>query len=125
MIFNLRMGAITLSALALTAAVLGSEPKNAPAKPVGEHVEVVASRFSFAPSEITVKKGEPVTISIRSTDVTHGLVIQALGLRTDIKKGQSEDLTVTPQSAGTFQGKCAHFCGKGHGSMTFTVHVVE
>ena len=116
---NLKVGAITLSALALGTVMLGSQPK-----PV-QHIEITASRFSFEPSEITVKKGDPVTITVRSTDVTHGLVIKELGVRTEVKKGQSEDLTLTPEAAGTFQGKCAHFCGKGHGSMTFTVHVVE
>ena len=116
---NLKVGAITLTALALGTVMLGSQPK-----PV-QHIEITASRFSFAPNEITIKKGDPVTITVRSTDVTHGLVIKELGVRTEVKKGQAEDLTLTPETAGTFQGKCAHFCGKGHGSMTFTVHVVE
>jgi cytochrome c oxidase subunit 2 len=53
-------------------------------------------------------------------------VIEAFGVKTtNIKKDKPEDLTMVPQTAGTFQGKCAHFCGKGHGSMIFTVHVVE
>jgi cytochrome c oxidase subunit 2 len=120
---NFRMGALTASVLALSATVLGGGPKPTPS---AQHVEIVASRFSFAPNEITVKKGDPVTITVRSMDVTHGLVIEALGIRTTaIKKGQPEDLTLVPETAGTFQGKCAHFCGKGHGSMVFTVHVVE
>jgi cytochrome c oxidase subunit 2 len=117
------MGTITAGLLALTATVLGSQPATT-AGP--KRIEIVASRFSFSPNEITVKKGDPVTITVRSMDVTHGLVIEELGLRTNaIKKGQPEDLTLVPETAGTFQGKCAHFCGKGHGSMTFTVHVVE
>ena len=121
---SVRIAAITAGVLALTATVIGSQPK----MPTDNtrHIEIVASRFSFSPNEITVKKGDPVTITVRSMDVTHGLVIEALGVRTNqIKKGQPEDLTLTPETAGTFQGKCAHFCGKGHGSMTFTVHVVE
>jgi|HubBroStandDraft_1064217.scaffolds.fasta_scaffold19812_4 cytochrome c oxidase subunit 2 len=121
---KVRSAAITAGVLALTATVIGSQPKMPTDNT--KHIEVVASRFSFSPNEITVKKGDPVTITVRSMDVTHGLVIEALGVRTNqIKKGQPEDLTLTPQTAGTFQGKCAHFCGKGHGSMTFTVHVVE
>jgi cytochrome c oxidase subunit 2 len=123
MSLNARMGAITLGVLALTATALGSEPKT---EPDTQHVEIVATRFSFAPNEITVKKGQPVTITVRTTDVTHGLAVPALGVRTtEIKKGQPEDLNFVPQTAGTFQGKCAHFCGKGHGSMILTVHVVE
>jgi cytochrome c oxidase subunit 2 len=116
---NLKLGTITLSALALGATVLGSQPTSP------QRIEVVARRFSFEPSEITVKKGDPVTITVRSEDVTHGLVVEQLGIRTEVKKGQAEDLKLTPETAGTFQGQCAHFCGKGHGSMTFTVHVVE
>jgi cytochrome c oxidase subunit II len=120
---HLKMAAITATVMALTATGLGSQPKS---EPETKHIEIVASRFSFAPNEITVKKGEQVTLSVKSTDVTHGLVIEELGVRTtQIKKGQPEDLTLTPTTSGTFQGKCAHFCGKGHGSMIFTVHVVE
>jgi cytochrome c oxidase subunit 2 len=114
-----KIGTITLGALALTASLLGSEPAST------RHIDVTAGRFSFEPSEITVKKGAPVTITVHSKDVTHGLVIESLGVRTEVKKGQSEDVTLTPGAAGTFEGKCAHFCGKGHGSMVFTVHVVE
>ena len=117
--WNLKVGTITLGALALGTVMLGNQPK-----PV-EHIDVTASRFSFQPSEITIKKGEPVTITVHSADVTQGLVIQDLGVRTEVKKGQEAQVTLTPETAGTFEGKCAHFCGKGHGSMVFTVHVVE
>jgi cytochrome c oxidase subunit 2 len=113
------MTATALSLLVLTAAL----PAGRPRRP--EHIEVVASRFSFEPSEITVKKGEPVTITFRSKDVTHGLVIEDLGILRMIKKGQPQDLTMVPETSGTFEGRCAHFCGKGHASMVFTVHVVD
>lgn len=95
----------------------GSEPR---------HIEITASRFSYSPSEITLKKGEPVVLELRSTDVTHGLVIKDLGVKTEIKKGKAaESVEFTPMTVGTFQGKCSHFCGKGHGSMILTVNVVE
>jgi cytochrome c oxidase subunit II len=113
------LGTMILGALTLSTTVLSASPK-----PV-QRIEISASRFSFEPHEITVKKGEPVILSVSSTDVTHGLVVEELGIRTEVKKGEAEDLTVTPETAGTFEGKCAHFCGKGHGSMTLTVHVVE
>jgi cytochrome c oxidase subunit II len=88
-------------------------------------IEITAERFTFTPNEITVKKGQEVTLEIRSKDVSHGLVIQDLGVKTEVKKGQSTEVKFTPEAAGTFEGKCAHFCGKGHGSMKFKVHVVE
>lgn len=88
-------------------------------------ISITAQRFSFSPNEITVKKGEQITLVIQSTDVSHGLVIKDLGVRAEVKKGQSAEVKFTPETVGTFEGKCAHFCGKGHGSMTFTVHVTE
>jgi len=88
-------------------------------------ITITAQRFYFSPNEITLKKGEPVTLVIQSKDVSHGLEIKELGVRTEVKKGQSAEVNFTPETAGTFEGKCAHFCGSGHGSMTLTVHVTE
>jgi cytochrome c oxidase subunit 2 len=88
-------------------------------------IEIVASKFSYSPSEITLKKGEPVVLVLRTTDVTHGLKIEALGVKSEIKKGSDTEIPVTPMQVGHFVGKCAHFCGKGHGSMTLQVNVVE
>lgn len=88
-------------------------------------ISITAQRFSFSPNEITVKKGEKVTLIIQTKDVSHGLLIEDLGVRTDVKKGQSSEVTFTPETLGTFDGKCAHFCGSGHGSMKFIVHVTE
>lgn len=88
-------------------------------------ITISASKFKFEPNEITVKKGEEVTMIIQSQDVTHGLLLKDFGVKTEIKKGQSTEVKFTPQTAGTFEGKCAHFCGKGHGSMKMTIHVVE
>jgi cytochrome c oxidase subunit 2 len=88
-------------------------------------IEIVASKFSYAPSEITLKKGETVVLVLSTTDVTHGLKIDALGVKSDIAKGRNTEIVVTPKQAGHFVGKCAHFCGKGHGSMTLQINVVE
>ena len=88
-------------------------------------ITISASKFKFEPNEITVKKGEEVTMIIQSQDVTHGLLLKDFGVKTEIKKGQSTEVKFTPQTAGSFEGKCAHFCGKGHGSMKMTIHVVE
>jgi len=94
-------------------------------EPTGQTISITAQRFSFSPDEITVKKGQEMTLLIESKDVSHGLLIEALGVRTEIKQGHSVEVKFTPHEAGDFEGKCAHFCGKGHGTMKLTVHVVE
>lgn len=94
-------------------------------EPSTKTISIVAQRFSFTPNEITVKKGEEVTLVIESKDVSHGLLIEDLGVRAEIKKGKASEVKFTPETVGTFEGKCAHFCGKEHGSMKLTVHVIE
>jgi len=88
-------------------------------------IEITASKFAFEPNEITIKRGEEVMLILHSTDANHGLVIEDLGVRAEAKKGAATDIKLNPVSDGTFGGKCAHFCGAGHGSMVFTVHVVD
>jgi len=50
-------------------------------------------------------------------------MIRALHIDTDIKPGAVVEKTVTPQSAGTFNAICDHYCGLGHGGMKMTVVV--
>ena len=42
-------------------------------EPQAHHIEVTAKRFSFDPGDLTLKKGEPVVLVLRSVDVAHGL----------------------------------------------------
>jgi cytochrome c oxidase subunit 2 len=88
-------------------------------------VEIVAKRFEFSPSEITLKKGEPVILMLTSKDVQHGLKLDAFNQVVIAKKGESSQVEFTPAEAGTFVAQCASFCGSGHGSMKLTVQVTE
>ncbi len=91
-----------------------------------EHtIEIHAHRFSFSPAEITLKRGETVKLSLVSEDVTHSLVVPELHINQEIKKGKPSEITVTPTTDGDFHGQCGHFCGSGHGGMTFVIHVKD
>ena len=90
-----------------------------------KRIEVVASRFRYEPSEITLQKGEPVDIVLKSIDVAHGIHFKELNLQAKIDKAGTADLAFTPDKVGDFVGHCSVFCGSGHGSMTLTFHVVE
>jgi cytochrome c oxidase subunit 2 len=90
-----------------------------------KRIEIIAKRFTYDPDLITLKKGEPVVLVLRSIDVAHGLKIEALNIKSDdIKKGKDTEIPFTPQQTGHFEGKCAHFCGKGHGTMALQIDVV-
>jgi cytochrome c oxidase subunit 2 len=97
----------------------------APAADPPRRIEVTAKRFTFTPAEITLKKGEPVVLVLRSLDVPHGLKFTELNLQADISKGATSEIAFTPTQVTDVVGHCSHFCGAGHGSMTLTLHVTE
>ena len=94
-------------------------------QPAPHRIEVHAKRFSFEPSEITAKKGEPVVLVLTSEDVSHGLRFRELNVDIKAPKGGSKEAQFTPDRTGDFVGHCSVFCGSGHGSMALTLHVVD
>lgn len=88
-------------------------------------IKIEAKKFEFEPSEITLKKDQPVTLELTSDDVEHSLVVPGLGIHGLMKKGKTTDVAVTPKEIGDFKGKCGKFCGMGHGKMHFVVHVIN
>jgi cytochrome c oxidase subunit 2 len=119
---NLWRCAVCTAAVLLTTSTFGValQKEEAPRK-----IEITAKRYSFDPNEITVKKGESVVLAIHSTDVTHGFEVKGLGINAEIPNGRVTEVPLTPAETGDFDGQCNHFCGEDHGSMTFTVHVIE
>lgn len=95
------------------------------AQPAPQRIEITAKRFQFSLSEITIKRGQPVILVLKSLDVAHGLDIGGLGVHMKVTPGGTAEEQFTPEKAGDFRGHCAVFCGPRHGSMTFTVHVVN
>ena len=53
-------------------------------------IEIVAKRWDYTPSQITLKKGVPVVIVLTSQDVNHGLKFKELNLVVNVKKGPDE-----------------------------------
>ncbi len=87
-------------------------------------IEITAKRYGFTPDKVTLKKGETVTLRLHSEDVIHGFFSRQLKIDETIEPGKTDDVTLTPQTAGTFTTICDHFCGAGHGNMAMTI-VVE
>jgi cytochrome c oxidase subunit 2 len=88
-------------------------------------VEITARRFAFDPNVITLKRGQPVLLVLKSADVPHGLRFRDLGVEIKAPKGGSSQVQFTPDKEGDFVGHCYVFCGAGHGSMSLTLHVVS
>ena len=88
-----------------------------------QRFEITAKRFSFTPNEITVKKGQPVTIVLKSMDVDHGLRIRDLYIHSDKDEAQPLEKPVKKPAANLFS-----FAGRVPRSafwgMTIMIHIL-
>jgi len=115
--------AMVIPALLLLVDSLGA-PHKAQADENPRVIEITAKRFGFTPNQITLKKGETVKLRLTSEDVTHGFFLRPLKIDEEIVPGKTTELTLRPETAGTFTTICDHFCGVNHGNMKMTI-VVE
>jgi cytochrome c oxidase subunit 2 len=98
---------------------------DARAQDAPQRIEITAKRFEYSTKEITVKKGQPVVLVLKSLDVPHGLRFSDLNVEVKVSAGGTAEVQFTPQTTGDFVGQCFVFCGKGHGMMALTMHVVD
>ena len=112
-----------LVAAALVAAGCSRSGKSASA--VGGVVYISARKFSYVPNRITLKRGESVTIVLKSLDRKHGFLIPDLKLHADVPAGGTARVTLTPVKTGSFPFRCDVFCGSGHDGMTGVIEVVD
>ena len=106
--------AAALAALLLAAlAAPGQEPAPEPRK-----ITVTAKKYEFNPSKIEIKAGETVEITFLSEDRTHGFSCKELGIEKIVfEKDKPQTVTLKPEKPGTYDFKCAKFCGFGHPRM--------
>ena len=108
-----------LFTLAAPATMVHSVSANAPA----QVIEIKAKKYEFSPTQLTLKKGETVTLHLTSEDRVHGFFQRALNIDSDIAPGKVTEVTVTPTEAGSYTVICDHYCGLGHGNMNMTIKV--
>jgi uncharacterized cupredoxin-like copper-binding protein len=124
----------TLSYFAAAALLLVAPASAETAK----RVDITLANFSFTPSAIALKAGQPVTLHFENKgsgghDFTAPEFFKAAGMdaamraklgkkgRIELDGGTSADVTLTPK-AGTYKVKCGHFLHAGFG-MTGTITV--
>ncbi len=97
-------------------------------------IEISAKKYEFTPNEIHVRTGEHVELRVHSEDATHGVKLDVYpegatdksmpGLVFDqpdengkAKKGIDQVVAFVAEEPGTYDFKCAKFCGFGHDKM--------
>ena len=86
-------------------------------------VKITAHKFAYEPNQIQLKLGEPVILELTAQDVAHGFNIPDLGLRADLKPGETVRVRLVPKKTGNFEFHCDHFCGVDHEDMNGTIIV--
>jgi cytochrome c oxidase subunit II len=66
-----------------------------------------------------------VELQLNSRDVIHSFWVPAFLDKKDMIPGKTNYMDFTPQTIGTFEGKCAELCGEYHSEMLFRVKVVS
>ena len=112
------MKRFAIIALVILAASL-SAAQDAPPR----EISITAKRFEFTPNQITLKRGEPVTLHVSALDRDHGFYQKDLKIQLDLSPEHESVVTITPETAGRFVAICDNFCGSGHGNMKMVINV--
>jgi cytochrome c oxidase subunit 2 len=80
----------------------------------------VHDRFTTA-NEIHVPVGQPVLFLLSSNDVIHSLWVPNLAGKKDLIPGYTQSFWFRADSAGTYRGQCAEFCGHQHAKMAMFI----
>jgi cytochrome c oxidase subunit 2 len=82
-----------------------------------QHINVVMKKYSFEPSVIRVKAGQPVELDVTTADVQHGFDVPDLGIKEAVQPGKTTTIVFTPKAKGEFNVKCGVICGPHHDDM--------
>ena len=108
-------------AMVLAAGLMGQERKP------DRTVSIMAERFTFNPSKVTVKQGQLIEFVLTSDDTDHGFRIPEFGVDVAIPpsgKGEAR-VRFLATKKGQFVFECSRPCGAGHNLMRGTIQVKE
>jgi cytochrome c oxidase subunit 2 len=86
-----------------------------------QYLDRSPSRIATTANEIHIPVGRPVRIEIVTGDVIHSFWVPQLAGKTDLIPGQRNVTWLEADTAGTYRGACAEYCGAEHARMALTV----
>ncbi|MFG6119396.1 cytochrome c oxidase subunit II [Thalassobacillus sp. B23F22_16] len=98
------------------------------------HVNVVAEQYRWTfeyengketHKNLVLPVDQEVVLHLTSKDVIHSFWVPNLGGKMDMIPGEENQMKITPSEEGTYQGKCAEYCGTLHTDMRFETEVVD
>lgn len=77
------------------------------------------------PPELVLPVDQPVHLELVTKDVNHAFWVPDFLSKRDLIPRIRNEIQVTPTKLGTYDGRCAEFCGLDHWRMSYTVRVVS
>jgi cytochrome c oxidase subunit 2 len=88
-------------------------------------VNVNVTSWAFTPNVITAKKGQLLTVHLVGVSGSHSFGSKDLGINVPINEGETKDVVIPTDRAGTFEFRCMMPCGQGHRDMTGQIIITE
>ncbi len=82
---------------------------------------MTSTDWTFSPLTIQAKKGEKVVVRLTNVNGIHSFGAMELGLNVRINPGETKDIVIPTDKAGTFEFRCLVPCGPGHKDMKGTI----
>jgi cytochrome c oxidase subunit II len=112
-----RIVLIILALITVTTLTVGTDAAQEPSTQARK-IAVTAKKFEFDVPRIEVKAGETVELTLNSVDTKHGFECKDLAIKkVTFEPDKPATVTFTATKPGTYEYKCADFCGRGHGKM--------
>ena len=90
-----------------------------------ENVTIVGTSEPGAVPEIVLPVDATIRFDLTTTDVIHSFWVPKFLTKRDLIQGVHNEIDVHTIETGTFDGRCAEFCGINHATMNFVVRVVS
>ncbi len=90
-----------------------------------QQLSVRMEGYAFSPSNITVKKGSTIQLTVTSVDRTYGFAIPAYNINSKVDAGKSDTITFTADKAGTFPIKDSYVVSGAAYGMQGTLTVTQ
>jgi cytochrome c oxidase subunit II len=83
-------------------------------------------QFTYPGGEVSIQElhlpvGQVADFDVHAEDVIHSFWVPQLGGKVDAIPGKTNHIWYEPDRAGTYQGRCAEFCGLYHANMPIRV----
>ncbi len=128
-------GVSTAILMGFTGWTLVTMAQSAPRTPPALTIDVSARQwwwsFGYEPAagaagfvtanEIHIPVGRPVRFLLTSPDVIHSFWVPALGGKTDVIPGRTNETWLEADKPGIYRGQCAEYCGVEHAEMALFV----